>query len=161
MSNRINYRTAGAETYQALLAVHHHLGKVFTDAKLRALVELRVSQINGCAFCLDMHANEARHLGESQQRLDCVAAWREAPFFSERERAALAWAESLTHVAETRAPDEIYNEVKKHFPDKELVDLTAVVGMINLWNRMSVAFRGEPKERKQLNSTVAQGHLQG
>jgi AhpD family alkylhydroperoxidase len=148
MSNRINYRTVGADTYQALLAVHQHLAKVFPDAKLRALLELRVSQINGCAYCLDMHANEARHLGETQQRLDCVAAWREAPFFTERERAALAWAESLTHVAETRAPDELYLEVKKHFSDKELVDLTAAIGMINLWNRMSVAFRSEPRERK-------------
>src|SRR5665213_2342597 len=148
MSNRINYRTAAPETYQALLGVHQHIAKVFTDAKLRALIELRVSQINGCAFCLDMHSNEARHLGENQQRLDYVAAWREAPFFSERERAALAWAESLTRVAETHAPDEIYNEVKKHFSEKELVDLTAAIGMINLWNRMSVAFRSEPKERK-------------
>jgi len=148
MSQRINYRIASADTYQALLGMHQHLGKVFTDGKLRALVELRVSQINGCAFCLDMHANEARHLGELQQRLDCVAAWREAPFFTDRERAALAWAESLTLVAETRAPDDVYAEVKKHFPEKELVDLTAVIGMINLWNRMSVAFRSEPKERK-------------
>ena len=147
MTQRINYRTASADTYQVLLGVHQHNAKVFTDAKLRALVELRISQINGCAYCLDMHATEARHLGESQQRLDCVAAWREAPFFSERERAALAWAESLTHIAETHAPDEAYAEVKKHFPDKELVDLTAAIGMINLWNRMSIAFRGEPKER--------------
>ena len=151
MSQRIAYRTTSADTYQALLGMHQHLTKVFPDAKLRALVELRVSQINGCAFCLDMHANEARHLGEAQQRLDCVAAWREAPFFTDRERAALAWAESLTLVADTRAPDEVYNEVKKHFTEKELVDLTAGIGMINLWNRMSVAFRAEPKERRATN----------
>jgi AhpD family alkylhydroperoxidase len=143
----MSYRTVGAETYQILLAVHQHLGKV-TDPKLRALVELRVSQINGCAFCLDMHAHEARQLGETQQRLDCVAAWREAPFYTERERAALAWAESITHVAETRVPDELYEEMKKHFSDQEMVDLTAAIGMINLWNRMSVAFRSEPRERK-------------
>lgn len=147
MSVRIAYRTTAPDTYQALLEVHKHLSTVFPDAKLRALIDIRVSQINGCAFCLDMHATEARHLGESQQRLDCLAAWREAPFFSDRERAALAWAESITHVAETRAPDEVYSEVKKHFSDKELVDLTAVIGMINLWNRMSVSFRSEPKER--------------
>jgi AhpD family alkylhydroperoxidase len=148
MSERISYRTTRPETYQALLAVHQYLAKAFTDAKLRALIELRASQINGCAFCLDMHSNEARHLGETQQRLDCLAAWREAPFFTERERAALAWTEAITHVAETRVPDEVYAEVKKHFDDKELVDLTAAIGMINLWNRMSVAFRSEPKERK-------------
>jgi AhpD family alkylhydroperoxidase len=147
MSNRINYRTAAPETYQALLGLHQHLAKA-CDPKLRALIELRVSQINGCAFCLDMHANEARHLGETQQRLDCVAAWRETPFFADRERAALAWAEAITHVAETRVPDELYAEMKKHFSDKELVDLTAAIGMINLWNRMSVSFRSEPKERK-------------
>ena len=148
MFGRLNYRTTAPETYQVLLGVHKHLSTVFPDAKLRALLELRVSQINGCAFCLDMHANEARHLGESQQRLDCVAAWREAPFFSERERAALAWAESITHVSDTHVPDEVYAEVKKHFEDKELVELTAVIGMINLWNRMSISFRSEPKERQ-------------
>ena len=104
--------------------------------------------MNGCAFCLDMHTTEARGLGETQQRLDCLAAWREAPFFTERERAALAWAEAVTQVMETRVPDEIYEEVKKHFSEKELVDLTAAIGMINLWNRMNVAFRNEPRERK-------------
>lgn len=148
MSTRIAYRTVAPDTYKVLLGVHEHLAKTFPDAKLRALVELRVSQINGCAFCLDMHANEARHLGESQQRLDCVAAFREAPFFTERERAALAWAESLTHIPQTHAPDDVYAEVEKHFSDKELVELTAAIGMINLWNRMSVGFRSEPKERK-------------
>lgn len=148
MSIRIPYRTTAPDTYQALLQVHKHLATVFPDAKLRALIEIRVSQINGCAFCLDMHATEARHLGESQQRLDCLAAWREAPFFSDRERAALAWAESITYVAETRVPDEIFSEVKKFFSDKELVDLTAAIGMINLWNRLSVSFRSEPKERQ-------------
>ena len=148
MSERIDYRKIAEDTYKALLGVHQHLTQVFPDAKLRALIELRISQINGCAFCLDMHANEARRLGETQQRLDCVAAFREAPFFSARERATLAWAEALTHVSGTRAPDDVYAEVKKHFTDKELVDLTAAIGMINLWNRMSIAFRTEPKERK-------------
>lgn len=147
MSTRINYRTVAPDTFQALMALQQHISKVFTDGKLLALVQLRVSQINGCAFCLDMHANEARHLGESQQKLDCVAAFREASFFSEREKAALAWAESLTHVSATHAPDEVYEEVKKHFADKELVDLTAAIGMINLWNRMSLGFKVEPKER--------------
>jgi AhpD family alkylhydroperoxidase len=148
MSNRINYRATAPETYKVLLGLHEHIAKTFFDPKLRALVELRVSQINGCAFCLDMHANEARHLGETQQRLDCLAAFRDAPFFTERERAALAWAESLTHVSQTHAPDDVYDEAKKHFSDKELVELTVAVGMINLWNRLSVGFRGEPKERK-------------
>ena len=148
MTERIAYRKVAEDTYKVLHGVHEHLTKVFPDARLRALIEIRVSQINGCAYCLDLHANEARQLGETQQRLDCLAAFREAPFFTERERAALAWAEALTHVAETRAPDAVYAEVKRYFPDKELVDLTAAISMINLWNRMSVAFRSEPKERK-------------
>lgn len=147
MSERIAYRKVAEDTYQALLGVHRHLTKVFPDAKLRSLLEIRVSQINGCAYCLDLHTTEARHLGESQQRLDCLAAWREAPFFTERERAALAWAEAVTCIAETRAPDEAYAQVKKHFSDKELVDLTVAIAMINAWNRLSVAFRSEPKER--------------
>jgi alkylhydroperoxidase family enzyme len=95
-----------------------------------------------------MHTTEVRHLSELQQRLDCLAAFREAPFFTPRERAALAWAETITYVAETRAPAEIYAEARKHFSERELVDLTAAIGMINLWNRMNVAFRSEPKERK-------------
>lgn len=148
MSERIAYRKVAGDTYRALLGVHPHLTNVFPDAKLRALVEIRVSQINGCAYCLDLHTTEARQLGETQQRLDCLAAWHEAPFFSERERAALAWAEAITHVAETRAPDEVYSDVKKHFSDKELVDLTAAIAMINAMNRLSIAFRSEPKERK-------------
>lgn len=147
MSERIAYRKVAEDTYQALLGVHGHLTRVFPDAKLRALLEIRVSQINGCAYCLDLHTTEARHLGESQQRLDCLAAWPEAPFFTGRERAALAWAESVTRIAETRAPDEVYAEVKKHFSDRELVDLTVAIAMINAWNRLSVAFRSEPKER--------------
>jgi AhpD family alkylhydroperoxidase len=147
MSERIHYQTTATDTYQVLIGVHQHLTKVFPAAKLRALIDLRVSQINGCAFCLDMHANEARHAGESQQRLDCLAAWRETSFFTDRERAALAWAESLTLIAETHAPDDVYAEVKKHFPDKELVDLTTAIGMINLWNRLGIGFRGEPKLR--------------
>jgi AhpD family alkylhydroperoxidase len=148
MSERIAYRTVGADTYKALLGVHQHLAKVFPDARLRALVEIRASQINGCAYCLDMHATEARQLGETQQRLDCLAAWREAPFFTPRERAALAWTEAVTLVAKTRAPDDIYAEVKQYFSDEDMVNLTAAIAMINAWNRLSVAFRSEPKERK-------------
>jgi AhpD family alkylhydroperoxidase len=148
MPERIAYRKVAEDTYKVLLGAHQHLTQVFPDAKLRALIELRVSQINGCAYCLDMHAHEARRLGETQQRLDCVAAFREAPFFTARERAALAWAEALTHISATHASDDVYAEVKKHFADKELVDLTAAIGMINLWNRISIAFRSEPMERK-------------
>jgi AhpD family alkylhydroperoxidase len=148
MSDRIAYRTVGADTYKVLLGVHQHLAKVFPDGRLRALIEMRASQINGCAFRLDMHANEARHLGETRQRLDCVAAWRETPSFTPCERAALAWTEPVALVAETRAPDEVDAEVKQHFSDVELVSLTAAIAMINTWNRLSVAFRSQTAERK-------------
>ncbi|HKW29934.1 MAG TPA: carboxymuconolactone decarboxylase family protein [Verrucomicrobiae bacterium] len=124
----------------------------FFPTRSCALVEIRVSQINGCACCLDLHTTGARHPGASQQRLeqrlDCPAAWHEAPFFSGCERAALACAEAVTRIAESRAPDEVYAEVKKHFSDKELMDLTVVIAMINAWNRLSVAFRSEPIERR-------------
>lgn len=147
MSERIAHREVAPDTLQAVLGVHTHLSRVLPDARLRALIEIRVSQINGCAFCLDMHSTEARHAGETQQRLDCLAAWREAPFFSERERAALAWAEAVTQVADTHVPDAVYAAMKAHFADKELVDLTVAIGMINLWNRLNVAFRREPAAR--------------
>ena len=114
------------------------------DKTLLELVKLRASQINGCAFCLNMHSVEARKLGERQERLDLVAAWREAPCFSERERAALAWTEALTLVAHDRVPDEVYAMAKAPFTDEELVNLTAAVVAINGWNRVAVAFRFMP-----------------
>jgi AhpD family alkylhydroperoxidase len=114
------------------------------DKKLLELVKLRASQINGCAFCLNMHSVEARKLGERQDRLDLVAAWREAPCFSERERAALAWTEALTLVARDHVPDDVYAAAKAPFTDEELVNLTAAVVAINGWNRVAVAFRFMP-----------------
>ncbi|MDE2369246.1 MAG: carboxymuconolactone decarboxylase family protein [Burkholderiales bacterium] len=144
MTQRLAYRQLAADTYEQLIGIHQHLGRVLPDARLRALLEIRVSQINGCAWCLDMHLREARQLGESQQRLDCLAAWRETPFFTGAERAALAWAEAVTRIVETHVPDAVYEEVKPYFPDKQLVDPTVAIGMINLWNRLSIAFRSEP-----------------
>jgi AhpD family alkylhydroperoxidase len=114
------------------------------DKKLLELVKLRASQINGCAFCLNMHSVEARKLGERPERLDLVAAWREAPCFSERERAALAWTEALTLVAHDHVPDDVYAMAKAQLTDAELVNLTAAVVAINGWNRVCVAFRVMP-----------------
>lgn len=111
------------------------------------LVRIRVSQINGCAFCVDMHVEEARQAGETPQRLDLFPVWREAPYFSERERAALAWAESVTLLAQTHVPDEVFQEVRRHFEEKELVDLTMIVAAINAWNRLGVSFRSSPPPR--------------
>jgi AhpD family alkylhydroperoxidase len=105
---------------------------------------MRASQINGCAYCLDMHTKDARALGETEQRLYTLSAWRETVFLTERERAALAWTEALTDVADTHVPDELYEEVRRHFTEKELVDLSWAIVVINGWNRMAIAFRTEP-----------------
>jgi AhpD family alkylhydroperoxidase len=113
------------------------------EAPLLELVKMRASQINGCAYCLDMHSKDARAAGETEQRLYVLNAWREAPFYTDRERAALAWTESLTLVSENHVPDEIYAEVRKHFSEAELVNLTLAVVAINGWNRISIGFRAE------------------
>jgi AhpD family alkylhydroperoxidase len=111
---------------------------------LLKLVKLRASQINGCAFCIDMHTKEARADGESEQRLYALSAWRETPFFTDRERAALAWAEAVTLINETHAPDGLYNEVRQRFTEEEIVNLTMAVITGNGWNRIAIAFRTVP-----------------
>jgi AhpD family alkylhydroperoxidase len=113
------------------------------EASLLELVKMRASQINGCAFCLDMHSKDARAAGETEQRLYLLSAWREAPFYTPRERAALAWTEALTSVADGHVPDEVYAEAREHFGEKELVDLSLAVVAINGWNRLAVGFRAE------------------
>lgn len=147
MTPRLPYAKVSPETFEAITKASAHLGRTFADHRLKALVELRVSQINGCAYCLDLHSHQARTLGEPQQRLDCLAAWREVSFYTDRERAALALAESITRVSETHVPDDVYEAAKMHFGEKELVDLIAVIAMMNLWNRISISFRGQPPDR--------------
>ena len=114
------------------------------ESSLLELVKTRASQINGCAFCLDMHTKDARAAGETEQRLYTLSAWHEASFFTDRERAALAWTEAVTRVADTHVPDEVYELARKHFSEKELVDLTLAVVAINGWNRLAIAFRTMP-----------------
>ena len=130
------------EAFKAVLQVsayiHNHSG---LEASLLNLVYLRASQINGCAWCIDMHTKDARVLGETEQRLYLVSAWREAPFYTERERAALAWTEAVTLVAKDHVPDDVYEHAKQHFSEKELVNLTLAITQINVWNRFNVAFR--------------------
>jgi AhpD family alkylhydroperoxidase len=116
---------------------------------------MRASQINGCAYCLDMHSIDARAAGETEQRLYTLDAWHETPFFSDRERAALAWTEAVTRVAETHAPDEVFEEAKKHFSEKEIVDLTLAVGMINLWNRLAISLRSVPGHYRSAKASSA------
>jgi AhpD family alkylhydroperoxidase len=140
MSTRTDYLAAAPQAVQALSSMGKYLHAEKFDPKLKALIELRVSQINGCAYCLNLHTQEARALGEAQQRLDCLSAWRETTFYTDREQAALAWAESLTLIAQTHAPDDVYDEVNKHFSGKELVDLTMVIVNMNAWNRLAIGF---------------------
>jgi AhpD family alkylhydroperoxidase len=144
MKKRLNYQLAAPDAIGALSQLAENLQTSFPDPKLKALVELRVSQINGCAFCLDMHATQARKLGENQQRLDCLPAWREVAFFNAREKAALAWAESVTLVSETHVPDDVYADASRHFSNQELAQLTIIVALMNMWNRISISFRNTP-----------------
>jgi AhpD family alkylhydroperoxidase len=115
--------------------------------KLQKLIKIRASQLNGCAYCLDMHLNEARALGETQQRLDCLSVWREAPFYTEAERAALELTEALTLVATRGVPDDLYQRVRTHFDERQYVDLVHVINQINSWNRLQIATGQFPKER--------------
>ena len=127
--------------YKAVAAAEASIKESSLEKKLLHLVKLRASQINHCAYCIHMHTTEARAQGETEMRLYMLNAWRESPLYSERERAALAWTEALTLVADTNAPDEVYEELKAHFNEVEQVNLTLQIGTINLWNRLQVGFR--------------------
>lgn len=141
MESRINAYSKGNGTVSALFALGAALNKSPLDKKLIDLVHYRVSQINGCAYCLDMHSKDLLAEGEDPQRLFVMDAWREAPFYSDRERAALAWAEAVTMVTEGHVPDEVYEQARKQFPETELIDLTMAVIAINSYNRINIAFR--------------------
>jgi len=142
MSQRLDYKTASADAFKAMLQLEHQVHRSGLEPLLLELVKSRASQLNGCAWCLDMHAKDARALGETEQRLYLLAAWRDAPCYSERERAALSWTEALTQLASTAdVPDEVYAQARQHFDEKQLVDLTLAIIAINGWNRLNVAFR--------------------
>jgi AhpD family alkylhydroperoxidase len=144
---RISYIKTAPEAIKAFLGGAGYLEGSSIEPRLRYLVQLRVSQINGCAYCVDLHTNQLRREGETQQRIDCLVVWREVPFYDERERAALEWAEVVTLVKDTHAPDSAYEAVSAHFPEKELVDLTFVIADMNLWNRIAISFRRLPGKR--------------
>src|SRR5579875_2737492 len=145
MSQRLDFTKAAPEASRAMRALSAYIRGSGLDPKLVALVEVRASQLNGCAFCLNMHLDEARKAGLSEQRLGLVAAWRETPLFDERERAVLAWTEAVTLVADTHVPDAVYFEARRVFGEEELAKLTLAVATINAWNRLMVAFRVPPK----------------
>jgi len=126
---------------QAMVEAEKAVSEAGLEYSLYELVRIRASQINGCAYCIHMHTRDARKAGETEERLYLVAAWRESPLFTPRERAALAWTEALTLIAQTRAPDEDFNALKEHFTDEEIVKLSMAINMINLWNRVAVGFR--------------------
>ena len=147
MHPRLEAQKASPAAYHAMLALEMFVRKSSKlEPSLIELVKMRASQINACAFCIDMHSKDARAAGETEQRLYALNAWRETPFFTDRERAALAWAEAVTLVAEGHVPDAVYEEARRHFSEEELVNLTMAVIAINGWNRLSVAFRAVPGE---------------
>ncbi|HTC02574.1 MAG TPA: carboxymuconolactone decarboxylase family protein [Xanthobacteraceae bacterium] len=141
VQRRLNALTVAPDGVAALIAVENYLKKSGLDRKLTLLVKTRASQINGCAYCLHMHTEDARKLGETEMRLYLLEAWRESNLYSERERAALAWTEALTNIAVTHAPDAVYDQARKHFSEKELADLSIAIAMINAWNRLSIGLR--------------------
>lgn len=144
---RIDYFQHKPEWITRLRELTRELESFSIDPRLRALVELRVSQVNGCGYCVDLHAREARDRGESQQRLDALPVWHDSPFFSDREKSALAWAESLTRISETHAGDAEFDAVRRHFTEQETVELSLSVSLANFWNRVAHGFRRQPQAR--------------
>ncbi len=140
---RIDFQNVSPAAYRAQLGLEEFVHNSGLDPKLLELVKIRASQINRCAYCLDMHTKDARAGGETEQRIYLLSAWQEAPFYSERERAALEWTETLTLLAERGAPDEVFERVRRHFSDEEMVKLTMAIVAINGWNRLEVGFRGD------------------
>jgi AhpD family alkylhydroperoxidase len=147
MQSRLDVQKVAPAAYPAMSALETYVRKSSRlEASLLELVRLRASQINGCAFCIDMHTKDARANGESEQRLYALTAWRETPFFTDRERAALEWTEAITLISQEHAPDSIYEKVRQLFTEEELVHLTLAINAINGWNRLAIGFRAVPGE---------------
>ena len=141
--SRVDYRKAAPDAFKAMLALEAGVHRTGLEPSLIELVKMRVSQINGCAYCLDMHSKDARAAGETEQRLYLLSAWREAPFYTDRERTALSWAEAVTLVATNDLSDALYDEVRTQFDEKGMVELTLAIIAINGWNRLAIGFRAE------------------
>jgi AhpD family alkylhydroperoxidase len=144
MKERIRYEQAAPGAYRAMAGLERYLHDCSVEQPLIHLIKLRASQLNGCAYCVDMHWKDLRALGETEQRLYSLVVWRECPWYSERERAALAWTEAVTLVADGQVPDEAYEAARPHFDERELADLTLAVATINAWNRLAIAARTTP-----------------
>ena len=159
MQPRIDSQKAAPGAFQAQLGVERYIAKSSRlETSLLELVRMRASQINGCAYCLDMHSKDARAAGESEQRLYALNAWSETPFFTDRERAALAWTEAVTLVSKDHVPDSVFEEVRKRFTDEELVNLTLAIASINAWNRLQISFRALPGTYEPHNPQPAAPH---
>lgn len=148
MAARGNYAKAAPGVMRAMNALETYIADCGIEPALQDLVKLRASQLNGCAYCVDMHSLDARAGGETEQRLYALPVWRETPFFSERERAALLWTEKLTLIAHDQVPDEVYAQVRPQFTEEELANLTLIIATINAWNRFAISFRAEPGHYK-------------
>ncbi len=144
MEPRIDYLKVGRGVYEAMLGLEKYLQQCGLEESLMDLIKLRASQINGCAYCIDMHWKDLRALGEQEQRLYGLDAWEESPYYSDRERAALAWTEAVTDIKNGHVTDEVYEEARQHFSEKELADLTLAVAAINAWNRLAIAAKTVP-----------------
>lgn len=154
MEPRIDFTKHAHEAQKAMFSLEKYISDSGLHHKLIHLLQMRASQINGCAYCIDMHSKDARSLGETEQRLYGLDAWRETPYYTERERAALAWTETITLVSATHVPDDVYGEVAKHFSEKEIVDLTIVVSTINMWNRLAISMRAVPGAYRPAKSST-------
>ncbi len=156
---RLDYMHPASHGIQAQLALEKTLEKSNLGKPLMELVRLRASQVNGCAFCVDMHFSEAHQGGETERRLNAVLAWRETPLFTARERAALAWTEAVTLVADSHVPDELWQSIRPLFTEAELVDLTLLIGSINTWNRFAISFRTMPRIEGATEVAAVRGEL--
>ncbi|NVD37695.1 carboxymuconolactone decarboxylase family protein [Ensifer sp. HO-A22] len=144
MQPRLNFVKAAPDAYKAAAAFDSYIIKESgLDPRLIHLIKLRASQINGCAYCIDMHVKEARHTGLSEQWIHLICAWRESPIYDARERAVLAWTEALTNLAQTGAPDADFEPLKEHFDEAEITKITMAIGVINVWNRVAVGLRSQ------------------
>jgi AhpD family alkylhydroperoxidase len=158
MQPRLDFTHADQQAYKAMAGLEVYVRHSGLDLKLLHLIKVRASQINGCAYCIDMHWKDARADGESEQRLYGLSAWREAPYYTDRERAALSWTEAITKISVDQAPDEVYEEARRFFTEKEIVPLTMAIVAINGWNRLAIGFRAlpgsyQPQQQQQLTGT--------
>ena len=154
MKPRMNFYQAAPETVNALMALENQVTSSGLEQSLIELVKTRASQINGCAYCINMHTQDARKHGETEQRLYLLNAWQESPVYTDRERAALAWTDAVTRISETHAPDDVYQQVRAQFSEAETVNLTMLIGTINAWNRLAISFRAMPPVRAKAASAA-------